>query len=151
MTRFDPDRRTVLLAGITGVTGALAGCLGGEDWSDATEDDVDDYLDDVDNFDGIEDHTGEEGVQVLNGSVDGAGQQYVFEPAAIRIDAGTEVVWEWVGGTGHSVTHEEDAFDSGLESGSGYTWSHTFDESGTYLYYCDPHRGLEQKGAVVVE
>lgn len=117
----------------------------------AAQDQVDDYLADVANYDGtIEDFTDDDSVTVLNGSIDGAGQPFAYGPAAIRIQAGTEVTWEWTGGT-HSVTNEDGAFDSGNLTGEGQTFSHTFEEAGVYLYYCQPHRGAEQKGAVVVE
>jgi pseudoazurin len=42
-------------------------------------------------------------------------------------------------------------FDSGIQTGDGTTFSQTFDEPGTYLYHCIPHRSLGQKGAIVVE
>ena len=113
---------------------------------------VDDHLSEVTNYDGtIEDFTGEDTVQVTNGDVEGTEQQFAFGPPAIRVDAGTTVVWEWSGSDAHSVTHADGAFDSGIQSGDGSTFEFTFEEAGTYLYYCVPHRALNQKGAVVVE
>ena len=137
---------------------AVAGCLGDDDddgngggGNGDGEDGVDEFLSDVANYDGVEDFTGESAVTVLNGEVDGTGQQFVFDPAAIRVDAGTEVTWEWAGGDSHTVTHDDGEFDSDFISGDGETWSYTFDDPGTYLYYCAPHQALEQKGAVIVE
>lgn len=115
---------------------------------------VDSWLADTDNYDGtVEDFTGQDEVVVKTGELEDAEQVFVYEPPAIRIDEGTEVVWEWVGDGGHTVTHEveDPEFDSGVISGDGETFSHTFEESGTYFYYCLPHRALAQKGAVVVE
>lgn len=109
------------------------------------------YLSEVANFDEIVDFTGESDVNVQNGEPEGVGQAFAYEPAAIRVDAGTEVTWEWVGGATHTVTNERELFDSGEISGEGETWSYTFDEPGIYLYYCEPHRALNQLGAVVVE
>ncbi|MEF8813885.1 MAG: halocyanin domain-containing protein [Halovenus sp.] len=107
------------------------------------------YLADADNFDGVVDATGKESVTVRNGEV--GGQTFAFSPAAIRVDVGTTVTWEWVGDTAHSVTHEGGAFDSGILDGEGETFSHTFEEAGIYLYHCVPHKALGQKGAVIVE
>ena len=147
-------RRTLLTASGAALTVAVAGCLGDDDDGGnggGNGGEVDDFLSDVANYDSIEDLTGESSVTVENGEVDGAGQQFVYEPAAIRIDEGTEVTWEWVGGDSHTVTHDGGEFDSDFIAGDGETWSYTFDEAGTYLYYCAPHQALEQKGAVVVE
>lgn len=116
------------------------------------ESEIADYLAETPNWDGdIEDFTGEGDVTIQNGEVEDVEGTFVFEPPAITIDAGTTVTWEWVGDTGHTVTHEEEEFDSGNISGDGETFEQTFEEGGLYLYYCVPHRGMEQKGAVVVQ
>ncbi|MFC7230941.1 plastocyanin/azurin family copper-binding protein [Saliphagus sp. GCM10025308] len=36
-------------------------------------------------------------------------------------------------------------------SDEGETFEHTFDETGTFTYYCSPHVSMGMKGAVVVE
>lgn len=151
MSDFDPDRRKVLMAGGTALTIALAGCSGDDD--DGVDDDVPsdvaDGLSDANGFDGsIDDHTGEDSVTVLNG-VDGP--DFAYDPAAIRVDAGTTVTWEWVGTDSHTVTHQGGDFESGLVSGEGETFEYTFEETGNYLYECDPHVSIGQIGAVVVE
>jgi len=167
MTNFDPDRRKALIAGGTAVAIALAGCSGDDDGGDGGDGDggdgsddggdvpqeVSDHLSDTGNFDGnVEDLTGEETVEVANGEIEGVDQQFAFDPPAIRVDAGTEVSWIWSGSDSHSVTHDNgDAFNSEIQSGDGTTFSHTFDETGTYLYICIPHETLGQKGAVIVE
>lgn len=112
---------------------------------------IEEYLADAPNWEGdIEDRTGEDGITVLNGEVDEQGV-FVFDPPAVTVDAGTTVTWEWSGDDSHSVTHEDEEFDSEILSGDGETWEHTFDEPGLYLYYCIPHRALGQKGAIIVE
>ncbi|MEF8901627.1 MAG: halocyanin domain-containing protein [Halovenus sp.] len=175
MNSFDPDRRKALIAGGTAVAIALAGCSGdddngsddgsGDDGSDDPQPgsgdgssggvpgEVSDHLGDVGNFDGtLADFTGDDTVGVTSGDVEGVEQQFAFGPPAIRVSQGTEVTWTWSGSDSHSVTHDNgDAFDSGIESGDGTTFSYTFDESGTYLYICIPHESLGQKGAVIVE
>ncbi|MBX0323037.1 halocyanin domain-containing protein [Halomicroarcula sp. F13] len=113
---------------------------------------VSEYLSDVGNFDGtVADQTGTGNVNVEVGA-EGNGGAYAFAPAAVRIDAGTDVNWSWTGeGGSHNVVHEDGEFESSLVSDSGNDFQHTFESSGVYLYYCEPHKGLGMKGAVVVE
>ncbi len=112
---------------------------------------VDEYLSDTDNYDGVVDETGSGELTVLVGA-EGNGGNFAFEPAAVQVSPGTEVVWEWTGeGSVHNVVHEDGEFESELTDEEGATFSHTFEESGTYLYYCEPHRSQGMKGAVVVE
>ena len=166
---MEMSRRQILAGSGVALIGSIAGCLGGDDATGSdgnggdtpTDEETDgnnsgnqevaDYLSEVANYDGIDDRTDEGSVTVRNGAVDGAGQPFVFDPAAIRVSTGTDVTWEWVDSNSHSVTAEDETFDSSLISGEGETWAYTFDEPGTYLYYCIAHRALEQKGAVVVE
>lgn len=124
-----------------------------EDGGDV-ETQIEEYLADTPNWDGeIEDLTGEDDIVIENGDGDEIGVEgtFVFEPPAITIDAGTTVTWEWVGDDSHSVTHEDEEFDSETFGGDGETFEYTFEESGLYLYYCIPHRAMGQRGAVVVE
>ena len=151
MTEWRPDRRTVVLAGGSALV-ALAGCLsdGGSDIDpDAPpEEQVDQHLDGANMYDGdIVDYTDESSVTVANGNISG----FAFDPPAIRISTGTTVTWEWVDSAPHSVTHHNgDAFDSGIESGEGTTFEHTFENTGAYHYICRPHDSV-QRGSVLVE
>jgi halocyanin-like protein len=131
---------------VAGESGSGGGGDGG-DGGDAKAR-VDEYLSDANGYDGsVADMTGQSSVTVENGTGE---PNYAFSPAAIRVDAGTEVTWEWVT-DGHSVTATEGAdFDSGIEN-SGFTFSHTFEESGVVLYECLPHAAIGQLGAVIVE
>ena len=71
------------------------------------------------------------------------------------ITAGATVTWTWVSGT-HSVTsggcvfgcQPDGQFDSGI--GTGMTFSHTFNQAGTFPYYCQVH-GAMMQGTVVVQ
>jgi arsenite oxidase small subunit len=108
----------------------------------------DGWFDDVDNYDGIVDETGQSEVVVAVGAGDDG---LLFDPPAISVDTGTTVVWEWTGdGGGHNVVEENGTFDSGDPIQTG-TFRYTFEESGTYRYFCEPHKTLGMKGAVVVE
>lgn len=68
----------------------------------------------------------------------------VFAPDVIEVPAGTEVTWTWVGSNNHNVTADE--FTS--ETQSSGTFSHVFDQPGTYSYRCTLHPGMA--GTVVV-
>lgn len=79
-----------------------------------------------------------------------------FQPEAARIAAGTEVTWVNNGRNDHNVIPEDedaewrvdaDAFAPGDEA------SFTFDEPGTYRYYCSIHGTIDagMPGVLVVE
>ncbi len=78
-----------------------------------------------------------------------------FIPETINIRAGTKVVWTNDDNLVHTVTSgvrgDDDAgslFDSSNLS-PGDTFEHTFEEPGTYDYFCTLHVGMD--GQVVVE
>ena len=60
----------------------------------------------------------------------------------ITIEAGDTVVWTWGSGT-HNLrsTSGTESFDSGY-FGSGYQFSHTFNQQGVTNYTCDPHSSM---------
>lgn len=113
---------------------------------------VEAHLADTSNFDGFVDRTGTESVAVAVGA-EGNGAFFAFDPPAVRVDAGTTVTWEWTGqGAVHNVSAVEGAdFESETTDAEGHMFEYTFDEPGTVLYVCVPHRGTGMKGAVVVE
>ncbi len=109
------------------------------------------YLDDVSNFDGtVADGTGQDAVTVDVGAPGNNGD-FAFEPAAVHVDPGTTVTWEWTGNGGqHNVVDEDGAFESDLTAESGFTFEYTFEDAGMTTYYCQPHKSLGMKGAVLV-
>lgn len=71
-----------------------------------------------------------------------------FEPTEVSIEAGGTVTWTQSGDLPHTVTADDGSFDSHPDcSGgsdcmaSGDTFSQSFDEPGTYAYYCRIHGG----------
>lgn len=57
------------------------------------------------------------------------------------INLGDTVEWVWKSGT-HSATAaagQLDAWDSGVHNTVGFTFDHTFNELGTFTYYCSIH------------
>lgn len=111
----------------------------------------DGWMGDVPNYDGTHDYTGQDEVTVTVG----AGNGLVFGPAAILIDAGTTVVWEWSGkGGAHNVVANDETFNSGDPiAEEGATFEHTFEdvsEGDSFNYYCTPHKAVGMKGAVAI-
>ncbi|WP_135661707.1 halocyanin domain-containing protein [Halorhabdus rudnickae] len=109
------------------------------------------WFSDVSNFSSTEDHRGQDEVTVEVG-VEGNGNFWAFGPPAIHVDAGTTVVFEWTGeGNAHNVVAEDESYSSGSAvAEAGTTFEHTFEEAGISKYYCNPHRSVGMKGAVVV-
>jgi len=154
MTHSDPavTRRSLLRASAgagaaAAGTGALAGGAAAQDSGLA------EWLSDVGNYDGVTDETGSGEVSVEVG-VEANGGPYGFGPAAVRVDPGTTVNFEWVSDT-HNVLVESQPSDAGWSgdeaiNNEGYSYSHTFETEGVYLYYCNPHLTMGMKGAVVV-
>lgn len=61
-----------------------------------------------------------------------------YRAGRLEVAPGTTVVWVNEDPVPHTVTAEDETYDSGaLEPGA--SWSHTFTEVGTYAYHCTPH------------
>jgi len=127
----------------------------GGEMVDDVPSEIDDYLSENDArlYEGtIADYTGQDEVVVAVGAGDIG---FAFDPAAIRIDAGTTVVWEWTGeGGAHNVV-AEDASTTQFDSGEpideeGHTFEQTFEDAGIELYYCTPHKANGKLGGIDV-
>jgi polysaccharide biosynthesis protein PslG len=57
-----------------------------------------------------------------------------YDPASVKVKAGTTVTWTWATTLGRSVTSDTNAFDSGLKSAPA-TFSQLFDVPGIYGYH----------------
>ena len=82
----------------------------------------------------------------VTGVTEVAAKDNRFTPAAIQVPAGTEVTWTF---KDRFVPHDvkADGFSSGEPQRSG-TFTHTFDQPGTYPYRCTVHDNMT--GQVVV-
>jgi plastocyanin len=80
-----------------------------------------------------------------------------FDPAKVSIKAGDTVKW-----VNNKLAPHNVVFDSSAKNADKYThkdlsfapgdsFEVTFDEPGTYNYYCEPHRGAGMTGTIVVE
>jgi len=139
------SRRSVLRAG-------AGAAIGGVALSNArparAQGSFDDYLNNVDNYDGVVDETGNDQVTVEVGT-EANGGNFGFGPAAVRVDPGTTVTWEWVAGS-HNVEAEDGSFESELTDETGFTFEQTFEDEGVVKYFCMPHKSMGMKGVVVV-
>ncbi|MFB6156480.1 MAG: halocyanin domain-containing protein [Haloferacaceae archaeon] len=146
MTRT--TRRGLLRAGAAATAGSAALATTRRA---AAQDAFGGWLSNVSNYDGVVDRTGQSEVTITVGAKGNNGN-FAFGPAAVRVDPGTTVVWEWNGKGGqHNVVAKEGAdFESKLTGEAGFTFSRTLDAEGVVKYYCQPHEALGMKGVVVV-
>ena len=72
---------------------------------------------------------------------------FAFGPQELTVAAGTTVTWTNEDWAPHTATAEDGSFDSGhLDQGDSF--EQTFDEPGTFGYYCSFHPGMV--GSIVV-
>jgi plastocyanin len=87
---------------------------------------------------------------------DNAFTDIVSGTSTTTIVVGDTVLWTWSGGNPHSVTADDNSFDSNppLGSQTSGTFSRTFSASGTYEYYCREHSvptGNSMNGTIIVQ
>jgi plastocyanin len=78
-------------------------------------------------------------------------QALSFAPAELHVAPGTTVTWTNDSSVGHTVTADDNAYDSGNVDPGG-TFTMTFDTPGSYQYYCVPHGapGLHGMAGVII-
>ncbi len=74
-------------------------------------------------------------------------RQMRFDPPRVTVEKGATVTWTQSDGMPHTVTANDGAFGSDRLVNGG-SFSRTFDEAGTYRYYCSIHPSMQ--GEVVV-
>ncbi len=80
-----------------------------------------------------------------------------FEPAEITIQAGESVTWTNQDAMLHTVTSGNpgddvlEAIFRSEEFGQGGTFTHTFEDPGEFLYYCELHPDIMRDAKVIVE
>ena len=145
------SRRAVLRAGAGATLGAAA--LGTVPQGVAAAGESDEFtawFDGVENYEGVVDERGESTVTVSVGAP-GNGGAFAFEPAAVRVDPGTTVVWEWTGdGDAHSIAAADGSYEADLTDAAGSTFALRFDGVGVSRYACPSHASEAMRGAVVV-
>jgi plastocyanin len=75
---------------------------------------------------------------------------FSFAPQEVNIQVGDTVRWTNNSGNFHDVTANDGSF--GNSASTSFTYAHTFDEAGTFGYYCSLHGGPNagMSGTVVV-
>ena len=73
---------------------------------------------------------------------------FKFDPASITVKVGTTVTWTNLDTAAHTVTADDGSWTSdSLKQGA--TYSHTFDQAGTYTYKCNFHPTMV--GTIVIQ
>jgi len=70
-----------------------------------------------------------------------------YHPNSLTVPVGTKVVWINKDAEEHTINADDGTF-GGVLSGLG-TYSFTFNQAGTYKYYCEPHPGM--LGVIIVK
>jgi len=71
-----------------------------------------------------------------------------FNPANIVVNKGTTVTWTNDDSFDHTIVADDKSFDSGNLS-KGKSFSHEFDQVGTFSYHCSIHSSM--KGKITVQ
>ncbi|WP_436910099.1 plastocyanin/azurin family copper-binding protein [Halosimplex marinum] len=92
------------------------------------------------------------------------GSDYYFTPLGLYVEPGETITWINESGSHSSTAYAEsldaasvtripegaEPWNSGVLSEAGATFEHTFEETGTYDYFCIPHAALGMVGRLVV-
>lgn len=106
--------------------------------------DINKYLNEAENK-GQQDATDQPEVSVDIGD-------FFYEPTVLTVSKGTTVTWTNQGNIQHNVVSWSGSPNQGLDSellGNGETYSYTFEETGDYVYFCEPHP-FRMRGIVTV-
>lgn len=93
------------------------------------------------------------------------GSDYYFDPIGLLVESGATVTFEIDSGSHSATAYQEgngpasvtripddaEAWDSGTLSEQGATFQHTFETTGTFDYFCTPHKSLDMVGRIVVD
>lgn len=93
------------------------------------------------------------------------GSDFLYDPVGLYVDPGDTVQWVNESGSHSATAYAEgnenastrripeaaDSWDSTVFEEQGATYEYTFEEPGTYDYYCIPHKGLGMVGRVVCD
>jgi halocyanin-like protein len=114
---------------------------------------IDYGIDGANNYDGPgsgADATGQSEVTIEVGATSNG---LAFGPAAVHVDPGATITWEWTGeGGAHNVHHQSGPgdYESEIQSSGSYEWQVPDDASGISEYQCDPHAGQGMIAALAI-
>lgn len=73
-----------------------------------------------------------------------------FNPTSLAVKKGTTITFTNKDNANHSITSSTGLFDSGkIKSEVSYT--HTFNDAGTYSFYCRYHSNQQEQGTIIVQ
>ena len=75
-------------------------------------------------------------------------KNFAFSVSSLTVNSGTTVTWTNNDAATHTVTADDNSFDSG-DIGPGKSYSKTFGSTGTVTYHCKYHSAMT--GAIVVK
>ena len=75
-------------------------------------------------------------------------EDFTYKPSELKVRSGTTVTFTNEDGFAHTVTAKDKSYDS-ENLGEGQSFERTYDEPGTYEYFCAIHNSMT--GSVVVE
>ena len=92
------------------------------------------------------------------------GSEYYFDPIGLFVESGDTATFEIQSGSHSATAYKEgngpasvtripdgaEAFNSEILSEQGATYEHTFETTGTYDFFCIPHKTLGMVGRIVV-
>jgi plastocyanin len=73
---------------------------------------------------------------------------FAYVPPTLTVSVGTTVTWTNNDSVAHTVTSNDNLFDSG-NLATGATFSYTFEQKGTFNYHCTIHPFMT--GKIIVE
>lgn len=76
-------------------------------------------------------------------------KSFSFNPSTLTVKIGTTVTWTNEDSTKHTVTSDSGNELNSPQLSQGQTYSHTFNQAGTYNYHCSIHYSMS--GKVIVE
>lgn len=76
-------------------------------------------------------------------------QNFAFSPKTVTVKKGTKVTWTNQDVASHTVTSDTGTELNSELLGKGESFSHVFNEAGTFAYHCTPHPNMQ--ATVVVE
>ena len=74
---------------------------------------------------------------------------FSFNPSTLTVKVGTIVTWTNEDSTKHTITSDSGNELNSPQLSQGETYSHTFNQAGTYNYHCSIHYSMT--GKVIVE
>ena len=73
---------------------------------------------------------------------------FAFNPAELTVKKGTTVTWTNQDSAPHTVTSDSGSELSSATLSNGQSYSHTFNEAGTFAYHCSVHPMMKAKVVV---